>query len=62
MGIAFAAYVLQLSSLVQGHATIVAADFLPAFIVIALVSLVAPIWHRQLPADAGDAVSGHGKR
>jgi EmrB/QacA subfamily drug resistance transporter len=62
IGIAFAAYVLELSSLVQGHATIVAADFLPTFIVIALVSLVAPVWHRQLPADAGAAVSGHVRR
>jgi len=40
MGIAFAAYVLQLSSLVQGHATIVAADFLPAFIVIAAAYII----------------------
>jgi hypothetical protein len=62
IGIAFAAYVLELSSLVQDHATIVAADFLPAFIVIALVSLVGPIRHRRLPADAGAAVSGQVKR
>jgi EmrB/QacA subfamily drug resistance transporter len=60
MGIAVAAYLLQLSSAVQGHDSIVAADFPPTFIAIALLSLVAPLFHRRLPSDAGVAVSGHG--
>jgi len=60
MGIAVAAYLLQLSSAMQGHDSIVAADFPPTFIVIALLSLVAPLLHRRLPSDAGVAVSGHG--
>jgi len=62
MGIAVAAYVLQLASSVQGHATIVAADFAPTFIVLALLALVAPLLHRRLPADAGTAISGHARR
>ena len=62
LGIAFAAYVLQATSALQGHATITASDFPPAFIVIALVSLVAPFVHRGLAKDAGVDVSGHGKR
>jgi EmrB/QacA subfamily drug resistance transporter len=60
MGIAVAAYLLQLSSAAQGHDSIVAADFPPTFIAIALLSLIAPLLHRRLPYDAGIAVSGHG--
>ena len=60
MGIAVAAYLLQLSSAAQGHDSIVAADFPPTFIAIALLSLIAPLLHRRLPYDAGVAVSGHG--
>ena len=62
LGIALGAYLLQLSSMVQGHATIVAADFWPAFVGIGLVSLLAPLFHRRLAADAGQAVSGHTAR
>lgn len=59
IGIAVAAYVLQLTSIVQGHATIVAADFPPTFIAISLIAFVAPILHRRLAHDAGVSVSGH---
>jgi EmrB/QacA subfamily drug resistance transporter len=45
MGIALAAYLLQLASTVQGHETIVAGDFPPTFIAIALVALLAPFLH-----------------
>ena len=59
MGIAIAAYLLELSSMLQGHADIVPADFPPTFIAIALIALLAPLLHRRLAHDAGDAVSGH---
>jgi EmrB/QacA subfamily drug resistance transporter len=59
LGIAIGAYLLQLSSTLQGHATIVASDFWPAFVGIALISLGAPLLHRRLAPDAGRAVSGH---
>jgi EmrB/QacA subfamily drug resistance transporter len=62
VGIAGGAYMLQLSSVVQRHATIVAADFWPAFVGIGLISVVAPLLHRRLPPEAGIEVSGHGGR
>ena len=62
MGIALAAYVLQMVSVLQGHDRIVAADFAPTFIALALLSLVAPLLHRELAPDAGVAISGHPRR
>lgn len=59
IGIGVAAYILQVSSTLQGHDRIVAADFPPTFIAIALIALVAPLLHRRLGDDAGAAVSGH---
>ncbi|HLX27537.1 MAG TPA: MFS transporter [Casimicrobiaceae bacterium] len=61
-GIATGAYLLQLSSVAQGHMSIVAADFWPAFLGIALISFVAPILHLRLPSGAGIEVSGHRTR
>ncbi len=62
MGIAVGAYMLQLVSTLDGHATIVAADFWPVFAGLALLSLVAPIVHARLAPDAGVSVSGHARR
>jgi hypothetical protein len=45
---------------VQGHASIEAADFWPAFLGIGFVSALAPLMHRRLPPQAGIEVSGHG--
>lgn len=59
VGIAAGAYMVQLSSVVQGHATIMAADFWPAFLGIGLISVLAPLLHRRLPPDAGIEVSGY---
>ncbi len=59
MGIAVAAYVLQLSSELHGRAQIDASDFLTAFVVIALISLASTPFHRRLAKDAGVVVSGH---
>ncbi|HSU44769.1 MAG TPA: MFS transporter [Casimicrobiaceae bacterium] len=61
-GIAAGAYLLQLSSTAQGHESIVAADFWPAFVGIGLVSAVAPLLHLRLPPQAGIEVSGHRAR
>lgn len=62
VGIAAGAYMLQLSSVVHGHAAIVTADFWPAFLGIGFVSVAAPMLHRRLPAGAGIEVSGHRAR
>jgi len=61
-GIAGGAYLLQLSSTMQGHPTIEASDFWPAFLAIGLVSAAAPFLHRRLPPEAGIEVSGHAAR
>jgi len=62
LGIAAGAYLLQWSSDLQGHATIVAADFWPAFVGAALLALAAPLLHLRLAPDAGMSVSGHRPR
>jgi hypothetical protein len=59
LGIAVGAYLLQLSSNLQGHSTIMATDFWPVFVGLALISLIAPALHLKLASDAGAAVSGH---
>ncbi len=61
-GIAAGAYFLQLSSVAQGHATIEASDFWPAFLAIGLISAIAPFAHLRLAPQAGVEVSGHGVR
>ncbi len=59
LGIAVGAYALELSSLAQGHASIVAADFPPAFIAVAAIAAASVLFHRRLPRTAGTEVSGH---
>jgi EmrB/QacA subfamily drug resistance transporter len=61
VGIAAGAYFLQLSSVVQNHATIVTADFWPAFLGIGLISVAAPLLHLRLPPEAGIEVSGRAR-
>ena len=59
LGIAIGAYALELSSLAQGHASIVAADFPPAFIAVGAIAAVSLLFHRRLAHSAGAEVSGH---
>ena len=59
LGIAVGAYALEVSSLAQGHASIVAADFPPAFIAVAMIAALCVFFHRRLPQAAGTEVSGH---
>jgi len=59
MGIAVGAYLLEVSSLAQGHAAIVAVDFPPAFVAVALIATLCVPVHRRLPHAAGTEVSGH---
>ena len=59
LGIAVGAYALELSSFAQGHTSIVAADFPPAFITVAAIATLCVLFHRRLPHAAGTEVSGH---
>ncbi|MBS1211021.1 MAG: putative multidrug efflux protein [Proteobacteria bacterium] len=59
MGVTVGAFALQSSNFLQGHTSVVAADFPPAFIVIALVSASSLIWLSTLAKNAGSAISGH---
>ena len=59
LGIAIGAYALELSSLAQGHSSIVAADFPPAFIAIGVLAALSALFHRRLARSAGTEVSGH---
>ena len=61
VGVAVGAYALELSSVLQGHEHIVAADFMPAFAVAALISLSSLYFYRQLGPEAGAEMSGHGR-
>ena len=62
VGVAVGAYALELSSVLQGHESIVAADFMPAFVVSALISLSSLYFYRQLGVEAGAEMSGHGRQ
>lgn len=59
LGVTIGGLAIIFSSRLQGHATVVAADFWPAFIVIALFSLASIPIARRLPLDAGNALTGH---
>ncbi|KAF3996703.1 MFS transporter [Glaciimonas immobilis] len=59
LGVTIGGLVIIFSSRLQGHATVVAADFWPAFIVIGLFSLASIPLARRLPPDAGSALTGH---
>jgi EmrB/QacA subfamily drug resistance transporter len=62
LGVAVGAYALEISSAVQGHTKIVAADFWPAFVTIAIIPGVSVFWNTRLPEDAGAELSGHKAR
>jgi MFS family permease len=53
LGVTVAGIVLQLSNHLQGHSTIVAADFWPAFVVIGLFSVASVPISGKLPHNAG---------
>lgn len=59
LGVTIGGLAIIFSSRLQGHATVVAADFWPAFLVIALFSLASIPVARRLPLNAGSALTGH---
>jgi hypothetical protein len=58
LGVTVGGFALQVSNQVQGHATIVSADFWPAFLLIALVALASLPFALKLQPDAGAELSG----
>jgi EmrB/QacA subfamily drug resistance transporter len=61
LGVAAGAYVLQLSSSLQGHAQIAASDFWPTFLAMGLISAASVLSHLRLAPHAGAEVSGHAR-
>jgi EmrB/QacA subfamily drug resistance transporter len=59
LGVVIGAYALELAARLQGHATVGADDFWPAFVVIGVISASASLFHARLAPDAGAEVSGH---
>jgi hypothetical protein len=57
-GVALGALALQFSSFVQGHRAIEAADFRPAFLLLALITMSSAIACVALPDDAGAGMAG----
>jgi EmrB/QacA subfamily drug resistance transporter len=61
LGVALGAYALELSSLLQGHQSIVAADFWPAFVLAALIAVSSMFFNLALPANAGAELAARNK-
>ena len=57
-GVATGAGVIEMVRRFKGDTTLVAADFSPAFFVVAAISAVSVLMFRRLPADAGAEMSG----
>lgn len=60
VGVATGALLLHLFVSLRGGQGVVAADFVPAFLIIALIGLGSTPTFMRLPANAGDEMSGHG--
>jgi EmrB/QacA subfamily drug resistance transporter len=58
MGVVLGGYALQLSNQLQGHATLVAADFWPAFLSVAAVAALSIPMLMRLSPDAGAELAG----
>jgi len=53
-GVAFAAFVLEMTQMIRGDLTLVAADFSFAFIAVGVVSALSIVSYLSLPHDAGE--------
>ncbi|WP_050462960.1 MFS transporter [Herbaspirillum autotrophicum] len=61
MGVVLGGYALQVSNSIQGHATLVAADFWPAFVVVAMAAALSLPMLLRLPPNAGAELTGRDK-
>ena len=62
LGVAIGAYALELSARVHGHDEVVAADFWPAFVVIAAIAASSIRSAARMPPDAGAEIAGRPAR
>jgi EmrB/QacA subfamily drug resistance transporter len=62
IGVGTGALLLHLAAAARGSATAAAADFPPAFLVVAAIALVSVFWFARLPADAAAELSGRPAR
>ena len=62
LGIAISAAALAGSAALAGHATLQLSDFTAAFLLVAVVALLAPLASTRLKPDAGSELSGHKPR
>ncbi|WP_395823560.1 hypothetical protein [Collimonas sp.] len=59
LGVTIGGLAVHLSSRWQGHETLVAGHFWPAFVVIGVFSMASIPVTRRLPLNAGAALTGH---
>lgn len=59
MGVVIAGLVIQMTNMVSGHATLMASDFWPAFLIIGMFSVLSVPMMRQLPPNAGMGLTKH---
>lgn len=57
-GVTVGAFILQMSSVIQGHHNLVMQDFWPAFIAVGLITLASIGYSIRLPVDARDEIAG----
>jgi hypothetical protein len=57
-GVAVGALMVEMSLNWRGATEFTAADFTPAFLVVAAISASSALWFWRLPADAGAEMSG----
>ncbi len=61
VGISLGAIALELSTHGKAPEDFTAADFAPAFLIIAAVSALSVVFFSRLKPDAGSEMSGHGR-
>ena len=62
VGVAVGAYALELSSVLQHHASIVTSDFWPAFLVVGLIAGSSVFYNIALAPNAGAEMAGKGEK
>jgi MFS family permease len=60
-GVAVAAFVLDMTRLMRGDFTIVAEDFAPAYVFVALIAVISTLFFIGLPKNAGAALTATGE-